>query len=67
MYENHLIYTSLQASDYLFLAKVLFAIDNTLQIHWRFCSITKDRLSVNDRVLLMSDTQESILHYNFIQ
>jgi hypothetical protein len=67
MYENQLIYASLQASDPSFFAKVIFAIDNALQIHWRSCSNTEDRLSVNDQVLLMSDTQESILYHNFIQ
>jgi hypothetical protein len=67
MYENRLMYSSLQASDPTFFAKVLFAIDNALQIHWRSCSSTQDRLSVNDRILLMSETQESILRHNFIQ
>jgi hypothetical protein len=38
MYKNHLMYMSLQASDPYFFAKVLFAIDNALQIHWRSCS-----------------------------
>jgi hypothetical protein len=58
MYENRLMYTSLQASDPFFFARVLFSIDNALQIHWRSCSNTDDRLSVNDRVLFMEDTQE---------
>jgi hypothetical protein len=67
MYENRLMYSSLQASDPSFFAKVLFAIDNALQIHWRSCSTANDRLSVNDKILLMSDTQDSILRHNFIQ
>lgn len=67
MYENRLIYSSLQASDQAFFAKVLLAIDNALQIHWRSCSITEDRRSVNDRILLMSDIQDSILRHNFVQ
>lgn len=67
MYENHLIYLSLQASDPSLYAKVLFSIDNTLQLHWRSCSINEDGLSVNNRVLLMPDTQDSILRHNFIQ
>jgi hypothetical protein len=67
MYENRLMYTSLQASNPFFFARVLFAIDNTLQIHWRSCSNTDDRLSVNDRVLFMNDIQDSILHHNFSQ
>jgi hypothetical protein len=67
MYENRLMYTSLQASDPSFFAKVLFAIDNALQIHWRSCSTASDRLSVNDRILFMSETQDSILRHNFIQ
>jgi hypothetical protein len=67
MYENRLMYTSLQASDPSFFTKVLFAIDNALQIHWRSCLISEDQLSVNDRILFMDDTQDSILHHNFIQ
>jgi hypothetical protein len=67
MYENRLMYTSLQASDPYFFARVLFTIDNALQIHWRSCSNTDDRLSVNDRILLMTDTQDSILRHNFSQ
>jgi hypothetical protein len=58
MYKNRLMYTSLQVSDPFFFARVLFSIDNALQIHWRSCSNTDDRLSVNDRVLFMEDTQE---------
>jgi hypothetical protein len=61
MYENRLIYTSLQASDSSFFAKVLFAIDNALQIHSRSYCNSEDRLSVNDRVLLMANTHDSIL------
>jgi hypothetical protein len=67
MYKNRLMYTSLQASDPFFFAKVLFAIDNALQIHRRSCSTTPDRSSVNDRILLMSETQDSILRHSFIQ
>jgi hypothetical protein len=67
MYENRLMYSSLHASDPSFFTKVLFAIDNALQIHWRSCSTSQERSSVNDRILFMTDTQESILHHNFIQ
>jgi hypothetical protein len=68
MYENRLIYTSLHAADPSFFAKVLFVIDNALQIHWRSCSNSEDPLSVNNRVLLSSDPpQDSILCHNFIQ
>ncbi len=67
MYESRLMYTSLQALDPSFFAKVLFAIDNPLQIHWHSCSTATDRLSVNDRVLFMSNIQESILRHNFVQ
>jgi hypothetical protein len=38
MYENRLMYTSIQAADPYFFTKVLFAIVNALQIHWRLCS-----------------------------
>jgi hypothetical protein len=61
------MYSSLQASDPTFFTKVLFAIDNSLQIHWHSCSSTQDHLSVNDRVLFMSETQDSILRHSFIQ
>jgi hypothetical protein len=33
MYKNRIIYSSLQASDHCFFAKVLFVIDSALQIH----------------------------------
>jgi hypothetical protein len=58
MYENRLIYTSLQASDPSFFTKVLFTIDNALQIHRRSCSNSEDRLSVNNQVLLMANAQD---------
>lgn len=45
MYENRLIYSSLQSSDPSFFTKVLFAIDHALQIHWRLCSSSEDQLS----------------------
>jgi hypothetical protein len=67
MYENRLMYSSLQASDPTFFTKVLFVIDNALQTHWRSCSTSQDRLSVNDRILFMADTQDSILRLNFQQ
>jgi hypothetical protein len=53
VYENRLVYSSLQALDPSFFMKVLFAIDNALRIHWHSCSSSTDRLSVKDRVLLM--------------
>ncbi len=67
MYKNRLMYTSLQGTDPAFYAKVLFAIDNALQTHWKSCCENIDRLSVNDRVLMMNDAQDSILRHNFIQ
>ncbi len=67
MFENHLIYSSLQVGDPQFFAKVLFAIDSALQIHWRSCCTATDRSSVNDKVLLMHDSQDLILRHNFIQ
>jgi hypothetical protein len=67
IYDNHLIYSSIYASDPYFYAKILFTIDNALQIHWRSCSSATDRLSVNDRILRMTDTQDSILRLNFNQ
>jgi hypothetical protein len=50
MYENRIMYTTLHSVDPFFFAKVLYAIDNALQIHWRSCSASDDRLSVNDSV-----------------
>jgi hypothetical protein len=67
MYKNRLMYSSLQASDPSFFCKVLFAIDNALQIHWHSCSSTQIRSSVNDRILFMSEIQDSILRHSFIQ
>jgi hypothetical protein len=65
MYENRIMYTTLFALDPFFFGKVLYAIDNALQVHWHSCSANDDRLSVNDRVLLMEDVQESILGFSF--
>jgi hypothetical protein len=67
MYENCLMYSSLQAADPTFCAKVLFSIDSALQIHWRSCCNSPDHSSVNDKVLMMQDSQDMILHHNFIQ
>jgi hypothetical protein len=46
MYNNRIFYTSLQASDHFFFDKVLFAIDSSLQIHWRSCCDASDRMSM---------------------
>ncbi len=67
MYQNLIMYTSLQTTDPFFFTKVLFAIDSALQIHWQSCSQALNRASVNNKVLLMQDCQDQILHYNFIQ
>jgi hypothetical protein len=67
MYENRLMYSSLQASNPSFFAKVLLSINNALQIYWRSCCHAKDRASVNDKVLLQQDAQDIILHHNFVQ
>jgi hypothetical protein len=67
MYSNRIMYNTVHASDPFFYAKILFAIDSTLQSHWRSCSALNDRLSVNDRVLQMSNVQESILRLSFSQ
>jgi hypothetical protein len=61
------MYCTIQASDPFFFAKILFAIDSALQSHWRSSSLTSDRLSVNDRVLQMTDIQDSILRMSFNQ
>ncbi len=67
MFESRLMYSSIQAADQQFFAKVLFAIDSALQIHWRSCGIATDRNSVNNKVLMMQDTQDLILQHQFIQ
>ncbi len=67
MYKNRLMYSSLHAAEPYFFAKVLFAIDSALQIHWCSCSLTEDRLSVNDSVLHMTEIQYSILWLSFNQ
>jgi len=67
IYENRLLYNSSQANDQFFFARVMFAIDNALQKHWRSCSSALDRVSVNDDVLNMAAVQESILNLNFNQ
>jgi hypothetical protein len=67
MYDNRILYSSSHTSDPYFFAKVLYSIDSALQKHWRSCSSTVDRASVNDNVLRKSDVQESILDLNFTQ
>jgi hypothetical protein len=67
MYNNRIVYSSLQSSDHCFFPKVLFAIDSAPQIHWRSCCDASDRMSVNNKVLLSQDLQDSILHHNFHQ
>jgi hypothetical protein len=65
MYENRNMYMTQHSSDPYFFAKVLYAIDHSLQKHWRSCSMSDDRLSVNDNVLPMHELQESILSLSF--
>jgi hypothetical protein len=55
------MHSTLQTADPYFYAKVLFALDSALQVHWRSCSVSNDRLSVNDSVLRMQDIQSSII------
>jgi hypothetical protein len=65
MYENRNMYMTQHASDPYFFAKVLYAINHALQKHWRSCSMSDDRLSVNDNVLRMHEVQDSILSFVF--
>jgi hypothetical protein len=67
MYENRLLYTSLQPSNPYFFAKVMFTTNNALQIQWHSCSSAPNRSSVNDNILHMTDTQDLILRLNFSQ
>jgi len=48
-----------------FFAKVLYAIDHSLQKHWHSFSNSDDRLFVNNNVLRMHEVQESILSLSF--
>jgi hypothetical protein len=61
MYKNRIMYSTLQTADPYFYAKVLFALDSTLQAPWRSCSASNDRLSVNDSILRLQDVESSIL------
>jgi hypothetical protein len=54
-------------SDSVFYAKVLFAIDSALQIHWQSCGNNDNRMSVNNKVLFMQEQQDMLLHHNFVQ
>jgi len=67
MYENWLLYSNMAANDPFFFAKVMFKIDNALQKHWRSCSASSHRESVNDNVLRMGDVQQSIVDLDFLQ
>lgn len=67
IYNNRLLYSSLQSSDPYFYAKVMFTMDNALQYHWHSCSSAADHSSVKENILRMSDIQESILRLNFNQ
>jgi len=44
---------------------VLYAIDHTIQKHWKTCAASEDRMSMNDGVLRMQQVQESILSLYF--
>jgi hypothetical protein len=65
MYNNRLMYKSLQARDNTFFTQVLFCIDRALQIHWCSCCNCEDRESVNDKVLFMSNKRDLIIEHNF--
>ncbi len=67
MYQNRIMYSSLQMTNPSFITKVLFAINSALQIHWQSCSQAPNRSSVYDKVLLMQDCQDQILCHNFLQ
>jgi len=65
MYRYRIVYASMQGSDSAFYAKVFFAIDNALTIHWKSFVDTDDRQEVNDSILLSNGTQDSIISLNF--
>lgn len=65
MYNNRLMYKSLQARDNTFYTQILFCIDRALQIHWCSCCECEERDSVNNRVLLMADKRDLIVQHNF--
>jgi len=65
MYENRSMFMTQHLSDPYFFAKVLYPIDYALQKHWRSCTLSDDRLSVNDDVSCMHEVKDSILNLAF--
>lgn len=65
MMRHRQMYKSCHDSDNSFLTQVLFAIDTSLQIHWRSCADHDERTSVNDKILIMNDLETNIERHNF--
>ncbi len=58
--EKRQIYLGWEESDPTFYPKVLYAIDKSLQIHWKSCYDNSDHGSVNDKILFMQQIQSDI-------
>jgi hypothetical protein len=65
IFDNRHIYLGWEESDPTFHTKVLYAIDKSLQIHWKSCYDNEDRSSVNDKILFMQQTQADIESQRF--
>jgi len=65
IFYNRQIYLGWEESDPTFYTKVLFAIDKSLQIHWKSCYDNEDRSSVNDKILCMQQLQSDIESQRF--
>jgi hypothetical protein len=65
IFDNRQLYLGWEENDPHFHTKVLFAIDKSLQIHWKSCYDNADRASVNDKVLFMQQIQADIESQRF--
>jgi len=65
IFENRQIYLGWEESDPTFYPKVLYAINKSLQIHWKSCYDNSDRGSGNDTILFMQQIQSDIESQRF--
>ncbi len=65
IFDNRQLYMGWEESDPSFHTKVLYAIDKSLQIHWKSCYDCNDRSSVNDKILFMHHIQNDIESQRF--
>jgi hypothetical protein len=52
--------------DMVFMTQNFYTVISP-KIHWHSCCNSSDRLSVNDKVLMMQDSQDMILRHSFTQ